>query len=390
MSIKKSLSTFLPFTKPQISEEAINSVVSCLRSGWITTGPQVQKFEAMLCEYFDNRSVATVSSATMGLLLTMKALDFEPNSEVVTTPFTFVSTIHTIVQNNLKPIFVDIDSNTYNIDAELIESKITNRTKAIIPTHFAGLPADLSNIYRIAEKYNLRVIEDAAHSISSKYQEKRIGGFGDIQVFSFQATKNMTTCEGGVVVSDDTNLIEKIKILRFHGISKEAWKRFSKEGTVHYEVSNLGYKANLTDIQASLGIHQLTDLEYYTMLRTNLAHRYTDAMKDWEMITLPNSGNENVKHAWHLFAPLINTNKVQKTRDEIIEELKKRNVGCGLHYRPVHLFDYYRKFGFKEGDFSNTENISSRILSLPLFPSLDFEIQDKVIEIFKDVLCHSS
>lgn len=376
------LQTFLPFTRPCISDEAIQEVVNCLKSGWITTGPRVQKFEEQLQEYLSAPYAITVASATAGLFLALKALDLQPGDEVITTPLTFVSTLNTIVQNNLRPVLVDIDRDTFNIDAEALEAKITSRTKVILPVHFAGLSVNLDKIYAIAMKYNLRVVEDAAHALGTKYHAQQIGGFGDIQVFSFQANKNITCAEGGCIVTRDKAIHDKIKILRFHGIDRTAWDRFSKSGSQSYDVISPGYKYNLTDLQASIGLDQLKHLETFITKRNDIATRYLQSLNSCKNIKLPAIDNDpNNRHSWHLFTVLVNN------RDEIMQKLKDFNIGTGLHYRPVHLFTFYKEnYGWELGDFPNAEYVGDRIMSLPLFPDLCVEDQNVVIECLREIV----
>lgn len=371
---------FLPFAKPSISQEAIDEVVACLKSGWITTGPRVKQFETALMEYLQAPYVLTLNSATAGLQLALMALDLKPGDEVITTPLTFVATLNTIVQAGAKPVLVDIDPTTLNIDVDRIEAAITKHTRVIMPVHFAGLPVDLAPLYEIAKRHQLRVVEDAAHAIGAAYDHKILGSFGDIQVFSFHPNKNMTTGEGGCVSTRDEDIAKKISVLRFHGIDRDSFDRFSKKGSQHYEVIAPGYKYNMMDIQAALGIHQLPALDEFIDKRTILVKRYYQALAKWPQLTLPITPNYPHKHAWHLFTPTINPDIAGMDRDAFIQALKDENIGTGLHYRSPHLYPYYREqFGFKEGDFPQAESVSERILSLPLFPDLTFEQQDRVI-----------
>lgn len=377
--MKKSFEHFLPFSRPTIDDNAINEVIDSLKSGWITTGPKVSKFEEMLRQYFDSPNAITVTSATAGLYIVLQALSFDPGDEIITTPMTFVSTINVIVMNNLKPVLVDINLEDYNIDVSKIEEKITNRTRAIMPVHFAGFSVDLDPVYALARKYNLRVIEDAAHAIGSYYKGRKIGTFGDIQVFSFHPNKNITTGEGGCIITRDDELSKKLVLLRFHGMDREAWNRFGKLGSQYYEILMPGHKFNMMDIQAALGIHQLPKVDEFNMRRNVLAQRYLDTLKGVKILKLPK--NEQ-GHAWHLFAPLVNDNK----RDKLMTSLKELNIGTGLHYQPVHLFQYYKQeFGWTNGTFPNAEQVGSSILSLPLFPLLQEEQQDIVISTLQTI-----
>jgi len=382
------MSTFLPFAKPSISDAAIAEVVECLKSGWITTGPRTKKFEEMLKEYLQAPYVLAVNSATAGLHLALLALNLKPGDEVIVPAMTFVATFNTVVQAGGKPVAVDVNLNTYNIDPEKIEAAITPKTRAIMPVHLTGLAADLTAIYAIAEKHHLRVIEDAAQAIGTKYKGKMIGSFGDIQVFSFHPNKNLTTGEGGCVATRDEALTKQISAWRFHGIDREAFNRFSKEGSQHYDVIHPGFKYNMLDMQAALGIHQLPTLDQFNTKRKALVSRYFELLKDFEEWRLPPHPAQTDGHSWHLFAPLLNTEKAGMSRDKFIDMMKHDyNIGIGLHYDPpAHLYSYYTKnYGYKKGDFPNAEYIGAHIMSLPLFPDMTHEEQDRVVDAMRKI-----
>jgi len=377
---------FLPFSRPSISREAIDEVVACLESGWITTGPRVKKFEEELKRYFNAPHALALSSATAGLHLALLALELKPGDEVITTPMTFAATLNTIVLAGGKPVLVDVEPDTYNMDVSKLAGAITKQTRAIMPVHFAGLPVDLDPLYELADKHGLRVIEDAAHAIGTEYKGKRIGAFGDTQVFSFHPNKNMTTGEGGCVVTRDDKLAEKIALLRFHGMDREAWNRFGKSGSQHYEIVLPGFKYNMMDIQAALGLHQLPALDGFIKRRMELALRYQKIFADWPQWTRPGTPKFVHRHAWHLYTPLINPAAAGMDRDAFMQGMKQRNIGTGLHYRAAHLYPYYREhYGFKPGDFPNAESISDRIVSLPLFPGMRDADQDRAIAAMADL-----
>jgi len=379
-------SEFLPFSRPSISREAIAEVVACLESGWITTGPRVKKFEEALKAYLGAPRVLALSSATAGLHLVLVALGLNPGDEVITTPMTFAATLNTIVLAGGRPVLVDVEPHTYNLDAQRLASAITPRTRAVMPVHFAGLPVDLDPVYALAEKHGLRVIEDAAHAIGAAYNGRRIGGFGDTQVFSFHPNKNMTTGEGGCITTRDEKLAEHLALLRFHGMDREAWDRFGKKGNQHYEILLPGFKYNMMDLQAALGLHQLPALEDFIARRTALALRYQRLLKGWPQWALPRSPAYSHRHAWHLYTPLINPEAAGQDRDAFMAGMKARNIGTGLHYRAAHLYPYYRdRYGFQRGDFPNAETISDRIVSLPLFPAMTEADQDRVIAAMDDL-----
>jgi len=377
---------FLPFSRPSISREAIDEVVACLESGWITTGPRVKKFEDALKAYLGAPQVLALSSATAGLHLALLALNLEPGDEVITTPMTFAATLNTIVLAGGVPVLVDVEPQTYNMDIAALAAAITTRTRAIVPVHFAGLPVDLDPLYALAEKHGLRVIEDAAHSIGTEYKGRRIGAFGDTQVFSFHPNKNMTTGEGGCISTRDDKLAERMALLRFHGMDREAWNRFGKSGSQHYEIILPGFKYNMMDLQAALGLHQLPALDGFISRRNELAQRYQQLLADWPQWTLPQPPVFAHRHAWHLYTPLINPESAHMDRDAFMAGMKARNIGTGLHYRAVHLYPYYREhFGFKPGDFPNAEIISDRIVSLPLFPLMTDADHERVLAAMKDL-----
>ncbi len=374
--------TFLPFSRPSISEASIAEVVECLRSGWITTGPRTAQFSSDLKAFLSAPHALLLTSATAGLHLALLALELQPGDEVITTPLTFAATLNMIVLTGAKPVLVDIDPATRNIDVNLIEAAITPRTRVIMPVHFAGLPVDLDPLFALAEKYGLRVIEDAAHAIGAEYRGRKIGAIGDTQVFSFHPNKNMTTGEGGCVTTRDDTLAEKIALLRFHGMDREAWNRFGKSGTQDYEIIMPGFKYNMLDLQAALGIHQLKALEGFIERRTELANRYQEVLADWPQFSLPQEPDYAHRHAWHLYVPLINDAAAGMDRGTFMARMKEKNIGTGLHYRAVHLYPYYREtLGFKPGDFPLAESVCERIVSLPLFPGMSDAEQDRVIDV---------
>lgn len=380
---------FLPFSRPSISDAAISEVIDCLKSGWITTGPRVKKFEEMLQTYLRAPHVLALTSATAGLHLVMMALKLQPGDEVIVPAMTFVGTLNTIVQAGGKPVIVDVDINTYNIDVIQIEKTITPKTRAIMPVHLTGLSANLDAIYAIAEKHHLRVIEDAAQAIGTKYQDKLIGSFGDTQVFSFHPNKNITTGEGGCVATRDAELVKSISCMRFHGIDRDAFSRFSKEGSHHYDVIAPGFKYNMLDMQAALGIHQITELDNFNARRKQLAQKYFNTLSDMPEWTLPPNPETSEGHAWHLYAPLLNIEKAGMSRDDFIHRMKHEyNIGIGVHYStPPHLYTYYKNtYGYKQGDFPNAEKIGDCIMSLPLFPLMTDEDHARVITAIRAIL----
>jgi dTDP-4-amino-4,6-dideoxygalactose transaminase len=385
-ALKSMNHEFLPFSKPTINQEAIDEVVACLQSGWITTGPRVAQFTENLKEYLDAPYVLPLLSATAGLHLTLLAMDIAPGDEVITTPLTFAATLNTIVLAGAKPVLVDIDPNTLNMDLNQLEDVITDKTRIIMPVHFAGLPVEMNTLYRLANQHGLRVIEDAAHAIGTEFNGKRIGSVGDTQVFSFHPNKNITTGEGGCIATRDDVLAKRISLLRFHGMDREAWNRFGKSGNQDYEIVIPGYKYNMMDIQAALGLHQLRQLDDFIKRRTELAERYQEALADWPQWKLPGKPAYPHRHAWHLYTPLINEQAANMNRDEFMSKMKEKNIGTGLHYRAVHLYPYYRnQLGFKAGDFPYAEDVGNRIVSLPLFPTMTDADHDRVLDVMYSI-----
>ncbi|OGT39761.1 MAG: UDP-4-amino-4,6-dideoxy-N-acetyl-beta-L-altrosamine transaminase [Gammaproteobacteria bacterium RIFCSPHIGHO2_12_FULL_38_14] len=377
---------FLPFSRPSISQAAIDDVIACLKSGWITTGPRTAQFTEALKAYFNAPYVQLLNSATAGLHLALLSMGLSSDDEVITTPLTFAATLNTIVLAGAKPVLIDIDPKTLNLDLNLLENAITKRTRVILPVHFAGLPVDLAPLYELAHRYNIRVLEDAAHAIGAQYQGQRIGSFGDTQVFSFHPNKNMTTGEGGCVVTRDQALSENIAKLRFHGIDRQAFNRYGKHGSQDYEVVMPGYKYNMMDIQAAIGLNQLKELDGFISRRHELVNRYQEALSDWAQWTLPMPPSYSHYHAWHLYTPLINEDNAGLNRDEFMLAMKEKNIGTGLHYRAVHLYPYYREaFGFKLGDFPHAENVCDRIVSLPLFPGMTDAEHDRVLDVMYSI-----
>lgn len=377
---------FLIFGSPKIEEDEIQEVVDTLRSGWISTGPKVARFEEDFKQYIGAKYAAALNSCTAGLHLSLIAAGVGQGDEVITTPMTFAATVNTIIHVGATPVFVDVDVKTMNIDPEKIEEKITPKSKAIICVHLAGRPCDMDSIMQIARKHNLIVIEDAAHAVEAVYKGKKIGTIGDMTAFSFYVTKNLVTGEGGMVTTNNQSYIEKIQTYALHGMSKGAWKRYSDEGYKHYQIIYPGYKYNMMDIQAALGIHQLRRLEDNLKRREEIWQRYDKGFNDLPLF-IPTPSEPNTRHARHLYTILLDIDKLKISRDKFQEELYKKNIGTGIHFIAVHLHPYYReRFGYKRGDFSCAEYISDRTLSLPLSAKLtDIDVED-VIEAVRGII----
>ena len=380
-------SAFLPFARPALGKEEIAEVVDTLQSGWITTGPRVERFAAAFADYVGGRFAVPVSSATAGLHVGLLALGVGPGDEVITTPLTFVATLNTIVHCGATPVLADVDAATLNIRVEEIERKISKNTKAIVPVHYVGQPADLDPILELAAAHGVAILEDAAHAAGSEYKGRRIGSFPTTSVFSFHPNKNMTTGEGGMVVTEDEAVFEKASLLKFHGMDKESWKRFARAGSPRYDVAVPGYKYNMMDIQAALGLHQLKRLDGFLAERERLARRYDEKLSGTVGLILPQRVAYAVRHAWHLCTPLVDIDRLTIDRDRFMSELKTRNIGTGLHYTAAHEFSYYAsRFGWKPEDFPEAHFVSERIVSLPLFPGLSDADQDDAVAAIRDVL----
>lgn len=365
-------------------------MVQTLRSGWITTGPKTIDFEQKFREYTGSKYAIAVSSGTAALHLSLMVLNLEVGDEIITTPMTFASTVNMIVLQNLKPILVDIDKNTLNINPERIEEKLGPRTKAILPVHFAGRPCDMDRILEIAAKYKLIVIEDAAHALGARYKDRYIGNIGDLTAFSFHPNKNITTCEGGMITTNNDAYAERLSLLRFHGLDKDAWKRFAQNDLPLYDIIFLGYKYNITDVQSSIGLHQLDKLEYFNRRRQEFAEMYNDHFDNVQGILLPNREHKDIKHAWHLYTILLDLDRLRIDRQGFMNKLKEANIGTSIHYTAVHLFSFYKKkFGFKNGDFLNAEFVSDCIVTLPLFPQMTHEDVKYVISKVKEIISKS-
>jgi UDP-4-amino-4,6-dideoxy-N-acetyl-beta-L-altrosamine transaminase len=376
---------FLPFALPTIEEDEIAEVVDTLRSGWITTGPKVKRFESAFAQYVGAKHAVAVNSCTAALHIALTAAGIGPGDEVITSPLTFCSTANVVIHLGGTPVFADIDSDL-NIDPIEIARCITPRTRALIPVHFSGQPCRMDEILAIARRHDLVVVEDAAHAAGARYHEQMIGGTGDVTAFSFYAIKNMTTGEGGMITTNDDALDGQMRLLSLHGISRDAWKRYTSEGSWYYEVTCAGYKDNMTDIQAALGIHQLAKLERFLEVRAKYAHMYNEAFAQIPEIQTP-VVNEDIRHAWHLYVIQLDLERLTLDRAQFIEALRARNVGTSVHFIPVHLHPYYReRFGYQRGDLPNAERAYDRILSLPLYPTMTEEDVAYVIRAVTEIV----
>jgi dTDP-4-amino-4,6-dideoxygalactose transaminase len=371
--------SFLVFGAPLIEKEEIAEVVATLESGWLGTGPRTAEFERMFAEYTGARHAIAVNSCTAGLHLSLVALGVGPGDEVITTPMTFAATANVILHVGARPVFADVLPDTMVIDPEQIEKAVTPRTRAILPVHIAGRPCDMDAIRKIAERHRLHVIEDAAHCIEGRYKGRQIGSISPLTCFSFYVTKNLTTGEGGMITTDNDEWARILRMYRLHGMSRDAWKRFSGEGYKHYQVVYPGFKYNMMDLQAALGIHQLRRVERNWECRNAIWQRYTEYLRDLP-VGLPAPDEPNTRHARHLYTILVDKARCGLSRDEMLDALRAENIGAGVHYTALHLHPYYREeLGYKEGDYPHSEWIGERTLSLPLSALLsDEDVEDVV------------
>jgi dTDP-4-amino-4,6-dideoxygalactose transaminase len=383
---------FLVFGQPPIEEDEIAEVVDSLRKGWLGTGPKVAQFESDFAGFkgIPESQVAAVNSCTAALHLSMIAAGIGHGDEVITTPMTFCATINAIIHSGATPVLADIDHETMNISPATIEARITPRTKAILPVHFAGRPCEMDRIMAIAEVHKLKVIEDCAHAIEAEYKGRKTGSFGDFGCFSFYVTKNIVTGEGGMVVARQQSDAARVKVLALHGMSKDAWRRFSDSGYKHYQVVECGFKFNMMDLQAAIGIHQLRRIETYWRRRREIWHRYNEAFQELP-IELPAEPATGTRHAYHLYTIMIDKSKAGVSRDDFLAEMTSRNIGVGVHYLSVPEHPYYReRFGWRADDYPHAMQTGRQTVSLPLSAKLNDEDVHSVIDAVRSVAGLSS
>ena len=384
---------FLPFGAPCFGDEEISEVVDTIKSGWIGMGGKTHLFEERFAKYVGAKYAVAVSSCTAALELCLALNGIGSGDEVITTPMTFVATANSILYHRATPVFVDINCNTLNIDPSLIEAAITPKTKAIIPVHFGGLACEMNSINEIAKKHKLVVIEDAAHAVGARYNGKMIGDSENFVCFSFYPNKNLSTAEGGMITFFSEEMAERARVLRLHGLNRDAWKRFGSKQSINSDMLDLGFKYNMTDLQASLALPQLEKQEKFLALREGMAKKYDDAFLNYPGIKLqvrPKDTSSN-RHALHLYVLLLDLAMFDTTRDRISEAIRAENIGAGVHYSPVHLETYYReKFGYVPGLFLDAERVGESTLTLPLTPAMsDSDVSNviggtiKVLEYFR-------
>jgi len=377
---------FLPFSPPLLGDEERNEVLDTLNSDWITTGPKTKAFEGKLKTYLDAPAVVALNSCTAGLHVGLLAMGIQPGDEVLVPSMTFCATANVVEHVGARPILVDVQPDTLNMDPEAAARAITPKTKAIIPVHYAGHPVELDAIFALADKHGLQVMEDAAHAIHARYKGRLVGSRANLAAFSFYATKNITTSEGGCLTGDQ-ELIDKARIIGHHGMNRDAWKRFDKSGSWYYEVVLPGYKYNMTDIQAAIGTHQLDRLAAFQKRRREVVAAYAAGLGSLPELQLPVE-RDDVESSWHLYVIRLNLDRLCIDRNTFIDELKNRNIGTSVHYLPVHMHPYYRqKYGYTPEHCPVAADAFSRMISLPLHPGLkDQDIADIVAAVQELVL----
>lgn len=377
----------IPFSRPTIEEDEIAEVVDVLRSGWITSGPKVRQFEEMFKQRLGVPHALAVTSATAGLHIVLSALGIGSGDEVIVPTLTWTSTANIVELVGAKAILADVDPLTLQLDPSEVERLISPRTKAVIPVHYVGEPADLDAIKQLIEGRDIALIEDAAHALGTEYKGREIGSNSLVAIFSFHPIKNITTGEGGMIVTTNDDLAKRMSLLRFHGIDRDAWKRYNNTKGPQYDVIEPGYKYNLTDLQAALGIHQMAKLDRFNAKRQELAERYDLLLKDLPGATPIGHVAYPAKHAWHLYIIRFDSDEFNISRDRVIEMMGDENIGLGLHFHPLHLQAYYQsKYDYGPGDLPHATKAGAQMVSLPLYPLLSEEDQVRIVETLAKVL----
>jgi dTDP-4-amino-4,6-dideoxygalactose transaminase len=362
---------FLVFGAPLIEQPEIDEVVACLRSGWIGTGPRVARFEEAFRAYKDVEHAVALNSCTAALHLALAALGVGPGDEVIVPTMTFVATSNAVIHAGATPVLVDCEPHTLNVDPAALEAAITPRTRAAIVVHFGGRPCDMDRITAVTRSRGIALIEDCAHAIETEWRGRKAGTLGDVGCFSFYVTKNVVTGEGGMAITGSRALADRMRTLALHGMTKDAWRRFSDKGYVHYDVVDAGFKYNMMDLQAAIGIHQLARVERTLERRAEIWHAYDEAFRDLPVF-VPAAPAPDTRHAHHLYTLLIDVDHVAVTRDDFLERMTQQKIGVGVHYRAVHLHPFYQeRYGYRTGQLPAAEWVSERTVSLPLSPKLD-------------------
>ncbi|RLC46257.1 MAG: UDP-4-amino-4,6-dideoxy-N-acetyl-beta-L-altrosamine transaminase [Candidatus Coatesbacteria bacterium] len=379
---------FLFFHRSSVGRDELNEIADSFASGWLTTGPKTAEFERRFADYLGASAVVGLNSCTAGLHLGLVALGIGEGDEVITTPITFPSTANVIEHQRARTVFVDVEPDTLLIDPKRLEEAITPRTRAAIPVHYAGHPCDMGRIMEIAKEHGIHVIEDCAHAIEAKIGGRHCGTFGEVGAFSFYATKNITCGEGGAACVKSEDLRDKLTVLRLHGLTKDAWKRYDKGGFAHYECVVPGFKYNMMDIQAAMLLHQLDKLEGFARRRREIVAMYDDAFREMPEVQ-PLARRPGIEHAHHIYPMLLDLERLNCSRDEFLNAMQAENIGVAVHFRALHLHPHYReKYGFRPGDFPNAEHASNRLVSVPLYPSLTDEDVKTVIAAIDKIVAH--
>jgi perosamine synthetase len=376
----------IPFHQASLGEEEIQALAEVIRSGWITMGVKTIEFEKQFADYVGARHAIDVCSGTAALHLALEAAGIGPADEVLIPTTTFTATGEVVTYLGAKPVLVDVDPITLNIDVVEAEKKLSPRARAIIPVHIAGQPCDMAELHSFAREYHLRVIEDAAHALPSQYRGKRVGSLSELTAFSFYATKTLTTGEGGMITTDDDDLAARMRLMRLHGIAGDPWKRYGKNGSWSYEVVEAGFKYNPTDLQAALGIVQLAKCDASTSARSRIADRYTEEFQHLPGLETPQIKSDR-ESSWHLYILRLHLDQLRVDRDAFVDELKERGIGTSVHFTPLHLHPFYRRcYGYKPGDFPVAEAQFERCISLPIYPRMGEENVQHVIDTITDVV----
>ena len=390
--MKPATDLVVSFAPPDIGEAEMRAVLEVLQSGWLTTGPQVKAFEAAVAAYTGAQHAVAVNSGTAALHLSLLAAGVEPGREVVTTPYTFCATVNAIIHAGGTPVLADIDLATLNIDPAAVETAITPRTAVVLPVHFAGRPAPLARLGAIAARHGLHVVDDAAHAFGAAAGARRIGAAADLTAFSFHAVKNITTGEGGMITTDRADWAERIRVMALHGMSRDAWARYAGRGAAQYEVVEAGFKYNMMDLQAAIGLQQLARIEAMQAHRRALWRRYDEGLVDLPvtrpaLVTRHDAGEAEPTHAHHLYTVLVEHGLCGWTRDDLAAALRERGIATSVHFKAIHLHRYYaERFGYRRGMFPNAEFVSDRTLSLPLSAGTDEADVDRVVTVLRELL----
>lgn len=381
------MTDFVPFDRPDVGDEEIAAVAEVLRSGWITTGAKAKEFERCFAEYVGAAHALALTSGTDAMQVALAAWGVGPGDEVITTPLTFCSTLHTIVHQGALPVLADVSPDDYNLNPACVAGQITSRTKALLPVHLAGLPCRMGELLDLAARHDLKVLEDAAHAAGARVGGRPVGSIGHASAFSFYATKNMTTAEGGMLTSDDGAFMEQARLWHLHGLSRDAWKRYTAEGSWRYDVLVPGFKSNMSDVQAALGLVQLAKLEANIARRTEIARRYSAAFSRMpELIPAPEA-HPGDRHGHHLYILRLRPDRLCIDRNGFFEELRAREIGTSVHFIPVYHFTYYReRFGWRPEEFPVAEAVFRSSISLPCFPRMSDSDVERVIAAVAEIV----